>query len=67
MGTSSTVADPSNIATLTLKLDNGTQFIELKLTDLKFVNLDPGATVTEVLTEGMTLSAKNMTAVERIV
>ena len=67
LGSSSAVTDPSNIATVTLKLDNGTQFIELKLTDLKFVNLDPGATLTEVVTEGITLSAKNMTAVERII
>ena len=67
MGNSSTVQSPSNIATLTLKLDNGVQFVELKLTDLKIVNLDPSATVTEILTEGLTLTAKSMTAVERIV
>lgn len=66
MGNASAVQEPSNIASITLKLDNGTQFVELKLTDLKFVNLDPGATITEVITEGMVMSAKNMTAEERI-
>lgn len=67
LGSSTAVTAPSNIASVTLVLDNGTQSLKLKLTDLKIVNLDPGATVAEVVTEGMVLSAKSMTAEEVIV